>query len=41
MINRHQAPPGTCHLAYRHEGIPSLIPPHAVLIVELWLREID
>lgn len=28
------------HLAYRDEGIPNLIPPAAVLIVELWLREI-
>lgn len=28
------------HLAYRDEGIPDLIPPSAVLIVEIWLREI-
>jgi len=28
------------HLAYRDKGIPDLIPPDAVLIVELWLREI-
>ncbi|WHZ17685.1 MAG: hypothetical protein OJF52_004538 [Nitrospira sp.] len=27
------------HLAYRDEGIPDLIPPDAVLIVELWLRQ--
>ena len=27
------------HLAYREKGIPDLIPPDAVLIVELWLRE--
>ena len=26
------------HLAYRQEGIPGLIPEHAVLLVELWLR---
>jgi FKBP-type peptidyl-prolyl cis-trans isomerase len=28
------------HLAYRDKGIPDLIPPHAVLICEIWLREI-
>ena len=28
------------HLAYRDKGIPDCIPPNAVLIVELWLREI-
>lgn len=28
------------HLAYRDKGIPDLIPPDAVLIVELWLRGI-
>ncbi|MEP7150971.1 MAG: FKBP-type peptidyl-prolyl cis-trans isomerase [Nitrospira sp.] len=27
------------HLAYRDEGVADLIPPDAVLIVELWLRE--
>jgi FKBP-type peptidyl-prolyl cis-trans isomerase (trigger factor) len=29
------------HLAYRDKGIPGLIPPDAVLIVELWLRQIS
>ena len=28
------------HLAYRDKGIPDLIPPDALLIVELWLRAI-
>src|SRR5262245_46621640 len=28
------------HLAYRDEGLGDLIPANAVLIVELWLREI-
>jgi hypothetical protein len=28
------------HLAYRDKGISDLIPPEAVLIVELWLRGI-
>lgn len=28
------------HLAYRDQGIPDLILPDAVLIVEIWLREI-
>jgi FKBP-type peptidyl-prolyl isomerase-like protein len=28
------------HLAYRDEGIPDLIPPDAVLICEIWLRDI-
>ena len=28
------------HLAYRDKGLDDLIPPNAVLIVELWLREI-
>lgn len=28
------------HLAYRDKGVQELIPPDAVLIVELWLREI-
>jgi FKBP-type peptidyl-prolyl cis-trans isomerase (trigger factor) len=28
------------HLAYREKGIPDLIPPDAVLIVDIWLREI-
>lgn len=27
------------HLAYRDEGVPDLIPPDAVLVVELWVRE--
>ena len=26
------------HLAYRDEGIPNVIPPDAVLMVEVWLR---
>jgi len=28
------------HLAYRDKGILDLVPPNAVLIVELWLREV-
>jgi FKBP-type peptidyl-prolyl cis-trans isomerase len=28
------------HLAYRDKGIPDLIPPDAVLIFEIWLRDI-
>jgi len=28
------------HLAYRDQGIPDLIPPVAVLICEVWLRDI-
>lgn len=28
------------HLAYRDKGIPDLIPPDAVLLVEIWLREV-
>jgi len=28
------------HLAYRYEGLADLIPPNAVLNVELWLRQI-
>lgn len=28
------------HLAYRDHGIPDLIPPDAVLICEIWLRDI-
>ena len=28
------------HLAYRDTGIPDLIPPDAVLICEIWLRDI-
>jgi len=28
------------HLAYRDEGLGDLIPANAVLIVEIWLREI-
>ena len=28
------------HLAYRDKGIPDLIPPEAVLIVDIWLRGI-
>jgi FKBP-type peptidyl-prolyl cis-trans isomerase len=28
------------HLAYRDKGIPNLIPPDAVLICEIWLRDI-
>jgi len=27
------------HLAYRDQGLADLIPPKAVLIIELWLRE--
>jgi len=26
------------HLAYREQGFPDLIPPGAVLVVEIWLR---
>jgi FKBP-type peptidyl-prolyl cis-trans isomerase len=28
------------HLGYRDRGLPGLIPANAVLIVELWLREL-
>ena len=28
------------HLAYRDTGVDSLIPPDAILIVELWVREL-
>ena len=28
------------HLAYRDQGIPDQIPPDAVLLVEIWLREV-
>lgn len=28
------------HLAYRAEGVRDLIPPDAVLVVEIWMREI-
>ena len=28
------------HLAYRDKGIPDLIPPDAVLVVEIWLRDV-
>jgi len=28
------------HIAYRDKGIPDLIPPDAVLICEIWLRNI-
>ncbi len=28
------------HLAYREQGIPGLIPENAVLVVEIWLRNI-
>jgi FKBP-type peptidyl-prolyl cis-trans isomerase (trigger factor) len=28
------------HLAYREKGLPGLIPKHAVLVVEIWMREI-
>jgi len=28
------------HLAYRDEGLPDLIPPHAVLVAEIWLRAV-
>lgn len=28
------------HLAYRDKGIPDLVPPNAVLIVELWVHKI-
>jgi len=28
------------HLAYREKGLPGLIPENAVLVIEIWLREI-
>jgi FKBP-type peptidyl-prolyl cis-trans isomerase (trigger factor) len=28
------------HLAYRDKGIPDLVPPDALLICEIWLRDI-
>lgn len=29
------------HLAYRHEGVPGLIPADAVLVVQIWVREVQ
>ena len=29
------------HLAYRDQGLTDLVPPNAVLIIELWLREVS
>ncbi|MBX3236436.1 MAG: FKBP-type peptidyl-prolyl cis-trans isomerase [Nitrospiraceae bacterium] len=29
------------HLAYGDKGLPGLIPPNALLVAELWLREIS
>jgi hypothetical protein len=28
------------HLAFRDKGLPGLVPPNAVLVVELWLRDL-
>ena len=28
------------HLAFRDKGLPDLVPPNAVLVVELWLRDL-
>jgi FKBP-type peptidyl-prolyl cis-trans isomerase 2 len=28
------------HLAFREEGLTQLVPPGAVLVIELWLREV-
>ena len=28
------------HLAFRDKGLPGLVPPNAVLVIELWLREV-
>jgi len=28
------------HWAYRDKGLPELIPPHAVLVAEIWLRAV-
>lgn len=28
------------HLAYRDKGIPGFIPPDAVLVIEIWLRDV-
>jgi FKBP-type peptidyl-prolyl cis-trans isomerase len=28
------------HLAYRDRGVPGLIPANAVLLVEVWVREV-
>jgi FKBP-type peptidyl-prolyl cis-trans isomerase (trigger factor) len=28
------------HLAFRDKGLPDLVPPNAVLAIELWLREV-
>jgi len=28
------------HLAFRDKGLPDLVPPNAVLVVELWLRDV-
>lgn len=28
------------HLAYRQQGIPGLIPPNAVLTVDVWVRDV-
>jgi hypothetical protein len=29
------------HLAYRDKGVPDLIPADAVLVIEIWLREVS
>lgn len=28
------------HLGYRDKGIPDFVPPHAVLVAEIWLRAV-
>ena len=28
------------HLAFRDKGLPGLVPANAVLVIELWLREV-
>ena len=28
------------HLAFRDKGLPGLVPPNAVLVVKLWLRDV-
>jgi len=29
------------HLAYREQGVPGLIPPNAMLVLEIWVRDIE
>lgn len=39
-VGGHRRVKASPHLAYREQGVPGKIPPNAVLILDIWLRQL-